>query len=104
MASNKDFIKSIVAINPEAKTDGLNNNQLSELLKSLKTEVVEPEVVEPEVVEPEVVAAPYSVAEGKAITSRRGILANGAEITVKDLAGGLAALEHFVKTGHVVKA
>lgn len=47
---------------------------------------------------------PYSIAMGKAITSRRGILANGDEITPEDLAGGTKALDTFVESGHIVKA
>ena len=41
---------------------------------------------------------------GKAITSKRGILADGDEIKAEDLAGGTEALEAFVKSGHVGKA
>lgn len=47
---------------------------------------------------------PFSVASGKSITSRRGILAPGDEIKADDLAGGKDALDAFVKSGHVVKA
>lgn len=47
---------------------------------------------------------PYSIAMGRAITSRRGILANGDEITPEDLAGGTKALDTFVESGHIVKA
>ena len=46
---------------------------------------------------------PFSVAAGKAITSKRGILSAGDEITADDLAGGKEALSTFVKSGHVAK-
>ena len=54
---------------------------------------------------------PFYVAPGKAITSKRGILATegGAEIDAyteikaDDLAGGKGALDAFVKSGHIAK-
>lgn len=45
----------------------------------------------------------FYVSKGKSITSRRGILADGDEITVKDLAGGEKAIKAFVKSGHISK-
>jgi hypothetical protein len=47
---------------------------------------------------------PFSVAKGKAITSKRGILSNGAEVSAEDLGGGKTALDALVKSGHIVKA
>lgn len=47
---------------------------------------------------------PCFVVPGKAITSKRGILADGDEIKADDLAGGKEALDAFVKSGHVGKA
>lgn len=46
---------------------------------------------------------PFYVMPGKAITSKRGVLSDGDEIKVDDLAGGKEALEAFVKSGHVGK-
>lgn len=46
----------------------------------------------------------FRVSNGKAITSKRGILADGDEIKAEDLAGGKEALEAFVKSGQVTKA
>lgn len=40
MASNKELIDQIKAINPEAQTDGLKNTELAELLKFVKESVV----------------------------------------------------------------
>ena len=48
--------------------------------------------------------APYSIAKGKAVTTKRGILSDGSEVKASDLSGGDDALQAFVKTGHVVKA
>lgn len=47
---------------------------------------------------------PYSLAKGKSLTTKRGILSDGDEITASHLAGGQKALDAFVKSGHVVKA
>ncbi len=49
-------------------------------------------------------AFPFSVAAGKAITTKRGILAEGEEIAEVDLSGGKDSLEALVKSGHVKKA
>ena len=48
-------------------------------------------------------SASYTVAPGKALTSRRGILAEGAEIAAGDLPGGQTAIDAFVESGHIVK-
>lgn len=47
---------------------------------------------------------PYSIAEGKSLTSKRGILGPGEEIKPADLAGGADAIKSFVKSGHIIKA
>ena len=46
---------------------------------------------------------PFYVEDGKALTTKRGILSDGDEIKAEDLAGGKKALTAFVKTGHVGK-
>jgi hypothetical protein len=98
MASNKDLIKSIVAINPDAKTDGLNNNKLAEMLKGLKAQPIQPES---EAVEPRD-PAPV-VAAGQSITTKRGILGPGEEIGPDDLGGGMESLVALHKAGYVVE-
>lgn len=45
----------------------------------------------------------YYVCKGKAITTKRGILADGEEIKPSDVTQGEKVLEKFVKTGHVEK-
>ena len=45
----------------------------------------------------------FYLSKGKAITSRRGILADGDEVTANDLAGGENAIKAFVKSGHISK-
>ncbi len=45
----------------------------------------------------------YAVAAGASLTAGRRIIDAGEDIAAKDLAGGLEALEGFVKTGHIVR-
>jgi hypothetical protein len=47
-------------------------------------------------------AASYVIAPGKAITTIRGILAEGAPITAADLSGGQDAFDALVKGGYVI--
>lgn len=43
------------------------------------------------------------VADGKSVTSKRGILAGGKRISPADLAGGESSFNHLVKKGYIVK-
>ena len=128
MASNKVLISQAVAIalalNIEAVTEGLNNADLSALVKDLKAKATEAGVTIPagpaddkKAEDKEKSKAkqkakatkvekkpPFYVMKGKAITSKRGILADGDEIKAGDLAGGQEALDDFVETGHIGKA
>lgn len=45
----------------------------------------------------------YVIAEGKSITTKRGIKAGGEVVTVADFAGGENSLKALVKSEHVVK-
>ena len=47
---------------------------------------------------------PYSIAPGKSLTSKKGILQGGDEIKASYLAGGDASLATHVKNGIVIKA
>lgn len=102
MTNNKDIIKSIVTISDELgkeapDTKGKNKNQLNNILSVLKAELIE----ETDVVEEKL---RFIVAEGKSITTRRGILSEGNEIKADDMSGGKQALKAFVKSGHVIKS
>ena len=46
----------------------------------------------------------YFVTEGNSLTSKRGIIAAGAEIFAEDVHGGLECLENFVTSGHLTNA
>jgi hypothetical protein len=104
MASNKDLITSILSVSvalaiDAPETDEKTNAELSEMLKELK--VLEQAKTNSDSDED---APDYVVNAGKAITSKRGILADGDEIEAKDLAGGDDALQAFVVSGHIKKA
>lgn len=105
MPSNKDLIKQAlalaVALSLVIETDGLSNEKLAALVSDLKAKKKDADTVTQADTAPKVA---YSIAKGRAITSRRGILADGDEIKENDLAGGQKALDAFVKSGHVVKA
>lgn len=123
MPSNKDLIESI-KVEAEAKgvdipvTEGKNNQELITILKELKAPPVPPvkddaaqaaadakaEADKLKDVSVEIKRPPFYVKDGKAITTKRGILADGDEIKAEDLAGGKDAINKFVKTGHIGKA
>lgn len=48
--------------------------------------------------------APFTIAEGKALTSKKGILGPGDEVKPEYLPGGQDTIDKFVKSGHIVKA
>lgn len=114
MPSNAEIIKSIVEAAQAAElevpeTEGKSNAELAEILSGLKKTDKKQETANklkeaaPAQEEKDVKKPPFSVAPGKAITSRRGILSDGDEIKAEDLAGGKAAITAFVKSGHIVK-
>lgn len=118
MPSNKDLITSIIE---EATTKSVtvpdtkdkSNVQLLEILKELKTPAppvapdsddgTDADETESPVKEEEKPSYPYSVAEGKAITCKKGILSDGDEIKVEYVNGGIETLNKLVKDGYVIK-
>lgn len=125
MPSNTDIIKAIAEISEELgkeapATEGKNNGELANILSALKAEKKEADkdltpdaaakagaqAKEEAATAKEEAAAkkpPFYVKEGKAVTSKRGILSDGDEIKADDLPGGKEALDAFVKSGHVAK-
>ncbi len=51
----------------------------------------------------EVKAFPFSVAKGKALTTKRGILGEGKEVKPEYVAGGEATLARLTEAGYIVK-
>ncbi len=103
MASNAELAASIAALDESAVTDGLNNAQLSTLLKSLKADeeaaakakadeeaaakakADEEAAAKVKADEEAAAKAKAVVAPGKAITSKRGILGPGEEVGEDDV-------------------
>jgi len=104
MASNKELTFAIATICAErdVKTpelEGLNNSQLSAVLKDFKAKQAEeaPGETEPE-------ETGFKVMPRKAITTKRGIIAAGEKIEAKDLSGGEVAFKAFIKSKHIGQA
>ncbi len=98
MPSNKAMITDIIELDADANTDGLNNADLAALLKKLR-EARELEA-------PVVKTAGTTVAPGKSITTRRGLLDAGSPICAQDLADGEAgekSLAEHIRNGAVVE-
>ncbi len=99
--------------------EGLTNKQLGDLLKGLKeqpdvgaeapVEVVEDEpdvgAEAPVEDEPDVVAGrpPHTIIDGKALTTKKGVKADGEEVKAEWLSGGQGMLDHWVALGYVAK-
>lgn len=105
MASNKDLVKGIeeltAELNLEISTEGMKNKDLSELLSDLKAKVKDASL---NTKADEAEGKKYTVVQGKALTTKRGVKANGDEVSPKDVNGGVEVLERLVKSGHLVKA
>lgn len=97
MPSNKQLTTDILAFDANASLEGMNNDDLAARLKKLRTEATE---VVPEVAK--AMPAGHTVAEGRAITSKRGMLEAGDEVSASVLGGGADALEALVKSGYIV--
>jgi len=123
MASNDQLRASIAAAAEKLGEDvpdttEQTNAHLAETLKGLNTRIAEAAAEEDSAVAaqlareqaaeakagaPEPELPEFYVPAGKAITTKRGILADNEEITAADLPGGREALNAFVKSGHVAK-
>lgn len=110
MPSNADLTRSIEEIATEKgvnvpETKGKNNAELAEMLSGLKKPVEAEILAEASIENAKVVEQPpYTIAEGKALTSCRGILAEGEEVKAEDFPNGQKTIDSLVKSGHIVKA
>ena len=131
MPSNPDLIQSIGEVAKEngvevPETEGKTNVELAAILKELKTPELSPEekaeaaakakakgdeakaaaktkALAEARAKAEAAIPPYRIAKGKAVTSRKGILADGEEIKAEYLAGGKETLDTLVDRGVVIK-
>lgn len=112
MPSNDDLKKQILEIDKDAEVEDLNNAQLAAKLSELKKD---PQAGAQDAADKKAEAQkakatdaakkpPYYIAEGKALTSKRGILGPGDEVKVDYLPGGKDTFDKFVKSGHIKKA
>ena len=106
MPSNKELQSQIDEVSEllgkEVDTSKMNNSQLSECLKGLNAELK----AKGATAAPATVTNPkpaFAVAEGTSLTSKRGILNAGEEVTEKDLPGGKDSFENLVQSGHIVE-
>lgn len=111
MPSNKELQTQAEALAEELEivgidTGGLNNEQLAELVSDLKAKKKDADTVTQADTPPKVEPAPkpkarYTLAEGKALCTLRGILGEGEPITAKDVKGGQSVIDKFVRTGYI---
>ena len=121
-----DLINAIKAIDPNAKTWGLDKDELQALLTELQAKATNQEqgqaaaegtpadpaanvpretkpedLIKNDVAPAELTPAFYVVAEGRAITSKRGILAAGEAVEARDFVGGEETLNSLLERGLV---
>ena len=108
--------QSILALDENADIEDKDVDELTAMLEELKPEPGDPasEAVEAKAAAKKLKEEnaakkkaakkpPYTVANGKSITTKRGIIAEGDEIKAADLAGGTKAITDFVESGHIDK-
>ena len=108
-ATNAEMADTLKEMNAEidamnAEKERLEREELEEKAKEDSAAAAELAKKQAEEAKAEEAELPeFYMSKGKAITSRRGILAEGDEVTAKDLAGGEKAIKAFVKSGHISK-
>lgn len=124
MPSNAEYTKQAAELaaelSLEVETDGLNNQQLADLVSDLKAKKKDTDAAEDDDVTAKAMAKaaarkadkpqpgkkpPFYVAPRCAITSNKGILSGDTsdEVKAEYLAGGEKALQTFIDTGHILK-
>jgi len=101
--TNKELIKKITEISPDATTEGLNNKELESLLKMVKpSEAKAPEVEVKPVPKAEVVKKPavHVMAKGKAITKGQIIYGEGEEVKATGVFSDV--FEEYIEKGIIV--
>ena len=115
MAKNQELIASIVALAAEKNTDvpiteGLNNAQLAETLKGMKTPA-SPAPAKPagpkdkdDVAEPaKVKRPPFYITDGHSLTTLKGILGPGDEVQSEYLIDGEKGINRHREGGVIAK-
>lgn len=115
MPSNAELTKQAeelaAELSLEVTTEGLNNQQLADLVADLKAKKkdadndTQADAAAAKKAERPKKKPPFYVAPRCAITSKKGILSGDTEDEVKAeyLPGGKDALEAFIESGHILK-
>lgn len=110
MASNKELAAEAAELAAElgieVTTDGLNNKALNALVSDLKAKKKDAELqtqADGDADEEDERATGVYVADGKAVTSKIGVLAEGRAVEAKHFAGGQKTLDNLIERGHCVK-
>ena len=96
MTPKEKILAEVVALDPEAVTEGLTVPQLTELRDGLKTPSPPPPPPPPPV-------SGTRVADGKSVSSLRGVLDEGTAVSAKDFIQGQKDLDELIKSGAVVE-
>lgn len=112
MASKEQLIETAnvlaAELNKTINTDDLKHEELVDLVTDLKAKKKDADTITQADDAPDAddedtfeEVPPFTVADGKAITSMRGILAEGDEVKAEYLTGGQESLEALVDAKHV---
>ncbi len=108
MSSNNELKKQAIELSnlleiPENEIDlDQDNDGLVELVTDLSDKLANADKPEAPKVQP-ASKAPYVIAPGKAVTSKRGVLGEGDACEADNFAGGEDTLKNLVKNGFVIK-
>lgn len=86
-------------------TEGLDHKKLTELVSDLKAKERDGELdtqADGPATTADTPEAEYTVKKGKALTTMRGIVADGEPVCAADFAGGQGTLDDLVRKGFVV--
>jgi len=113
MPKNQEIIESIKTESQERgldvpKTDGKNNEQLLDILKQVKAVPPVPpgndgDGGEDDDTESTEAKPPFTIADGCALTTMKGILSEGDEVKTEYLSDGEDGLKRHIKSGIIVK-
>lgn len=108
MATKKEIAAECIEIAEklelEITTEGLNHEKLSDLLADLKAKAKDAELeTQADETEDDDSKAEWVIADGKSITSKKGVLDSGAEVKAEYLGGGEAAFKTLVEAKVIVE-
>ena len=100
MPSNKELIKEVKDLSGELDlaidTDGLKNDELVSLVSDMRAKKRDADTV---TLADEPRSSGPVVAQGRAVTTHRGVRGPGETVLAKDVSGGDETLKHLIKVG-----